>query len=219
MTRSPSHLRAPARQWLYALGAIAFAMLGCLPIPVKQESLAFPAMTLTVKDQEGAALEGVKVQLYRHEIAPHWRPEALGERTTTTDANGNAAFEHELHDKQTYPLMMHGVGFDAWHICLEKQGYGATYHVLFHQGHQVISIADERVRATYEQLHDGAVLRDVQVTLTKLDAVDADGDENGEAKDAADPPKTSCSSTMASRVSPYAEIEGIDIKPRYVPSE
>ena len=161
----------------------------------------------------------MKVQLYRHEIAPHWRPEALGERTTTTDANGNAAFEHELHDKQTYPLMMHGVGFDAWHICLEKQGYGATYHVLFHQGHQVISIADERVRATYEQLHDGAVLRDVQVTLTKLDAVDADGDENGEAKDAADPPKTSCSSTMASRVSPYAEIEGIDIKPRYVPSE
>lgn len=217
MTRSPSSLRSPAHRWLFTIGVIAFAMLGCLPIPVKRESLAFPAVTLTVKGQDGSPLEGVKVQLYRHEIAPHWRPEALGERETTTDAKGNAAFTHELHDKQSYPLMMHGVGFDAWHICLEKEGYGATYHVLFHQGHQVISIADERVRATYQQLVAGEVLSDVQVTLSKLDADVADDSEA--KKSTADLPRTSCSSTMASHVPPYGEIEGIDIKPHHAPSK
>jgi hypothetical protein len=188
-----------------ALCATAMCALGCLPIPVTRQALAFPATEITVVGADGEPLEGATVALYRNEIHPHWKSEALDSREATTDAKGGVSFAHEMYDKTDMPLMMHGVGFNVWHVCVEKQGHATRTFRLFEQGEEVVRRPDSALLATYEQLVEGAALTGVKITLEAAA-------EDTEAAEAA-----KCSAKEVSREFNTSETTGIDIMPRYNP--
>ena len=184
-----------------ALCATATLALACLPIPVTKKALAFPSIELVVQRADGTPLEGVRVLLLRNEIHPHWRREALDSREARTDATGRVTFAHEMHDKTDMPLMMHGVGFHTWQLCVEKEGYGTRMFKLFEQGQEVAREPDGSLLATYEQIVGGATLEDVKITLEASSGEDT----------------TACSASDVPEVRGAREFKGIDIMPRFNP--
>lgn len=105
---------------LGAVVALALVASGCC-LPVPRTVTIQPEGEVRVSSG-GAMVEGARVWLVREEAAPHPREGALERWTREADAAGVARFKLEERREWSFPLMMHGVMFYKWRICVEAAG-------------------------------------------------------------------------------------------------
>jgi hypothetical protein len=118
---------SPVARLLGVAGTLA--VLGaCCPIPLKRQVSVRPELTVTVADADGAPVAHAAVLVRRITNGPpptrethHW--------TTATDATGTVVLD-AIEESETYlPLMMHGVEWYAWEVCVrDTRGVGTAQH-------------------------------------------------------------------------------------------
>lgn len=85
--------------------------------------LVRPAGEVAVVDLSGAPIADARVILVRLEVEPHLVAMPKNRWEFTTDATGFVRVAHETGTETSYPLLPHGVGSDAWHVCVEAPGH------------------------------------------------------------------------------------------------
>jgi formylglycine-generating enzyme required for sulfatase activity len=97
-------------------------LLGCCPIPVPRTVLQCPAGTVEVQDRRMRPIPEAQVVVARYRSGPP--PQVIYERfSRVTDATGRARFERQTVRENSFPLMMHGVNFYDFLVCVEHPGH------------------------------------------------------------------------------------------------
>jgi 5-hydroxyisourate hydrolase-like protein (transthyretin family) len=93
----------------------------CCPVPWPTSVLVQPRLELDVLDAEsGGPIAGADVHVVRWHY-PHTRPNQL--QRFTTDHEGRLRLAPVTETEISYPLMMHGVRFHNFAVCVEARGY------------------------------------------------------------------------------------------------
>lgn len=101
---------------------------GCCFIPVPRTTVTRPALEVTIKDMTTQQpLPGATVRISRIQEAPHYGT-LKGEWELTADAQGVARSKAEDEREWIMPLMMHGVPFYMWRVCVAHDGYMTEFH-------------------------------------------------------------------------------------------
>lgn len=101
---------------------------GCCFIPVPRTTITRPAVEVTIKDMTTQKpLPGALVRISRIQEHPHYG-QLKGEWELTADAVGVAKTTADDEREWIMPLMMHGVPFYMWRICVEHEGYLTEFH-------------------------------------------------------------------------------------------
>lgn len=108
--------------WLALATVVPLAATACCPIPVPRMAMLRPEAHVQVVDAAGGqALEGATVVMQRYEAAPHRTMVARWPRAS--DGDGKVEFPSGREREWIMPLMMHGVPFYGWRICVMHDGY------------------------------------------------------------------------------------------------
>lgn len=122
--RFPSVRHLPGLRLLLKQRAMVTALLGCGLlcgcIPVPRNSVRLPDLTVEVQDEHGAPLQGVSVRLATGSH-PHaqWHDELF----MTSDHEGRVSVSKKEEWEVVFPLLMHGVPYYYWTLCVEKPGF------------------------------------------------------------------------------------------------
>jgi hypothetical protein len=103
---------------------MGLVLLGCFPIPVPRTVLQCPAGTVEVQDRQMRPIAEAQVVVARYRSGPP--PQVVYDRfSRVTDASGRARFERQTVRENSFPLMMHGVNFYDFVVCVEHPGHRA----------------------------------------------------------------------------------------------
>ena len=128
----------------------------CLAVDV--ETLDRPGGKVRVVDAGRRPVPSATVVLARFEVEPHFAPTPQASWIAVTDETGTAAFTHGTTTQTQYPLFPHGVGANAWHVCVEHPGHRSVL------AGWMIQAPPEGLSWT-EYLHTGPDIDALEITL------------------------------------------------------
>ncbi len=101
----------------------------CIPIP--RETIIRPATTLTIQGEDGAPLVGTLVRVTRLAEHPHYG-QVHEEWELMSDTRGVVRLHREAEREWVMPLMIHGVGFRMWRVCVSHPDHVTQQLALAH---------------------------------------------------------------------------------------
>jgi hypothetical protein len=118
------------RRWrtvvvVVAAGGALFGLAGCAAvfylmfIGIERDVVAMPALSMTVVDENGAAVSGADVVL-EHRTEPHGNLEAR--LSVVTGVDGRVATSLDKETERVLPLCMHGVPGHRHFVCVDHPG-------------------------------------------------------------------------------------------------
>lgn len=112
---------------LTALAALATLQSACCFIPIPRKTTTKPALEVKVMDMTTQTpLAGATIRVTRHIEHPHYG-EIKGEWALSTDARGEAKMSRADEREWVMPLMIHGVPFYMWRMCVSHPGYRTEF--------------------------------------------------------------------------------------------
>lgn len=113
---------------IWAMIAIATLLAqGCCPIPVPMTKPLMHKGEIIVRHHSTQkAVADAQVRISRGVRHPH-PGDITHEWDLTTDQNGSVQTSAKSHTEWQMPLMMHGVSFYYWRVCVAKPGYKTVF--------------------------------------------------------------------------------------------
>ena len=110
---------------------IPLLVSACCPIPFPTKKLLMPEGVIHVQELNQTAkkhqpVSDATIRISRGVRNPHPGP-ISHEWTFKTDNKGIVKTKAKSHREATMPLMMHGVPFYYWRLCVSKPGYTTTF--------------------------------------------------------------------------------------------